>query len=415
MKSLLCTFLHRSVPLAVAVVVAMAAWGCDWPPTFGPEYYNTGTNYIAALPLAAPPPASDDGSTVAQDPSAVALDSSARWDWSWRGKPATGNAYEYMSLTPMDATNAAATDDGYTLASGAPVWRLELSNLFLNGDFETGLDMSAFDKSINSTFGISAVTPIHGNSLDIDIGNEVDDYVYFHMDKLLDDIATTAVGGTYQLRMLLGNPVIFNFRDALPTEIGASTTLTATPDETGSLFITQRFTGFDQNYVFVVVTENDKVTLDEVRAVRTDIEPYLRLLLDPADTSPTLVKGQYEFSVWMRTSEADKAFNDASRIDQPYAARNATLRLRQVAYSLDAATGLGSLDPTVSSTTTVAVDSTWRRFAVRLEKPNNMEDFDEGTPHPVLELAIAPTLEDPMDAGAVLIAAPELNFYIRGF
>lgn len=391
--------------LFVTILTALAA-GCDLPPTFGPEYYISTTNYIESLPLAAPPPASDDGSTIA-------LDTSARWDWAWRGKPATGNAYQYMNLTPEVATSGTTIDGDHTLADGAPVWRLELPNLFLNGDFEALLVESAYPQS-NSTRVINAVTPIHQDTLVIDIGSGDNDYVAFKMDELLADIATTTVGGTYQLRMLLGAAVDFKYRYASLTDIDTTDRLTATPDASRSLFIPQRFTDFDQGYAFVVADMN-AVTLDEVRAVRTDLAPYLRLLLAPSDTYPTLVKGQYEFSVWLRTSENDKTFNDPARTNEPYAARNATLRLRQLSYSYNAETDTASLDPTVSSTTSVAVDSTWRRYAVRLQKPNNMEVFNENTSHPVMELSIAPTLEDPMDAGAVLIAAPELNFFLTGF
>jgi len=407
MKCIPLTVLRHSAPLVIAVFVL---WGCDWPPTFGPEYYISSTNYIESYPLAAPPSATDDGSTVA-------LDSSGRWDWAWRGQPATGNTYQYMTLTAQPATSGTSTDGDFTLADGASVWRLELPNLFLNGDFEAPLDESAFT-SFNSTRVISAVTPIHQNSLEIDIGDDADDYVAFRMGVLLDDIATTATmstGGTYQLRMLLGSSEVFKYKHALIEDIASKTSSSATPDANKSLFIAERFTYFDKGYAFVAAEMIQKITIDEVRAVRTDLDPYLRLLLAPADTYPTLVKGQYEFSVWMRTSDADKTFSDASRTSQPYAARNATLRLRQVARSYDADTDSASLDPTVTSTTVVAVDSTWRRYVVRLQKPNNMEVFDESTPFPVLELAIAPTLEDPMDAGAVLIAAPELNFYINGF
>jgi len=399
--------------------MALALASCDFPPTFGPDYFLTDKNWIEHIPLAAPPAADDDGSIVA-------LDSSARWDWSWRGK--TDNSYPYMTLVPY-GTTPAATDGEHSLALDTPAWRLELANLFINGTFETPPDPAAYANSPNSAF--SQGTAIHSKSLYIDLGDDSDDYVAWKMGELLDDVTATWSGGTYQLRMVVDPVSGLKYRHSLITEIDSPESGQATqpvlPDEHGSLFLTERFTGFKEgadSVDFAVTNGPFTMSIDEVRAVRTDMEPSLRLLLAPWDTDPSpsydsttdedtrLTPGQYEFSVWLRIADEDLLFDDPARATQPtatYAARYVTLRMRQVVYEE------GALNPTIGVSNEVAVDTVWRRYAVRMEDPSNLDYFDDMTLHPVMELSIAPTLTASVDAGAVLVAAPELNFYKDGF
>ena len=125
---------HLTKFLGTAFVTVFATT-CDLPPTFGPEYYNEETNYIAASALAAPPLATDTGSTIS-------LNSSGIWDWSWRG--ITGNTYQYMTMAEAGTVGSAVTQDAYALAADAAVWRLELVNLFINGNFEQALTSASF-------------------------------------------------------------------------------------------------------------------------------------------------------------------------------------------------------------------------------------------------------------------------------
>jgi len=394
--------------------VMIMVWGCEWlPPSFGPDYFLTDKNWIEHIPLAAPPLASDS----------TGVDSSAIWDWSWRGK--AGNSYQYMNLTPAAPTVETVTsDDGYTLASDTEVWRLELPNLFLNGNYEGTFDTAAYDPSSGSSVTVSPISAIHGNSLFISLDSDKDAYVAFLMDALVADVSATSSGNTYQLNMLMGQPVDLKYRHAPRANIATSINVTATPEgisgSRGALFISDSLTEFqDDVAVGEVFAINSplQVTLDEIRIVRTNAPPYLRLLLAPWDTDPTptmdpsdqdtrLTPGQYQFSVWLRTSEDDRLFSDATRTNQMYAARYATLSIQQVSYS----STTDSLESTRSNSLEVAIDSTWRRFVVSLMKPENMDDFDDMTPHPVMELAISPSQVKPLDAGAMLIAQPALNF-----
>jgi len=395
--------------LTLAGTVALAS--CDLPATFGPLYSDTGRNWIGHIAVSEPPAASD-----------VDLDISARWDWAWRGK--TGNDYQYMTLTEA-GTTPAVTDGAHKLAVDTPAWRLELSNLFVNGTFEEAFDATAYSPSIGSIVAVSDGNAIHQKSLRIDLGIDADDYVAWLMEKLVADVSAVS-GHRYQLNMLLGQSVTLRYRHAPLLDIDEADSFDATPvstaDSRGSLFIADSFTGFQTGSAGEAFAVNAplQVTVDEVRAVRTDIDPSLRLLLAPWDTDPSptyddedqdtrLTPGQYEFSVWLRIDDADRYFDDASRVAQPYAAKNVTLRMRQVSYEE------GALEPKTSISAVVTVDATWRRYAVRMADPSNMDYFDDMTPHPVMELSIAPTLLAPRDAGAVLLAAPELNFYKDGF
>ena len=105
----------------ITVALAAAAFAlfsrCDLPPSFGPEYYDSSTNYIAAYPLALSPAATDLGT-------GTELGAPGVWDWAWRGN--MDNTYSYMTLT----------DAGEARPGGGQAWILELANLFTNGTYE---------------------------------------------------------------------------------------------------------------------------------------------------------------------------------------------------------------------------------------------------------------------------------------
>lgn len=403
--------------LASTLAVCASTATCDLPPSFGPEYYDSSINYIASFPLAAPPLPTDTGSDVA-------LNSPAVWDWAWRG--VSGNEYPYMTLSPAGTVGAAQTADSYTLAADEPVWRLELANLFGIGNFEGSPSTAAFDASADATATLDlTIAPINGTSLRFAFNAEKR-FVQWIMSDLLADLTSSTSGGpTYFLRMLAEPNSPFSYyklKDSETSKISTTTGTLVTP-LSGSLFIQDKLDGFtdSEDTRFIVSgSESQILTVDEVRCVRADQDQYLRLLLRPDDPdiddegNPTLVPGQYEFSVWMRTADSDLRFDDGARTSEPYASYSVTLRMRQLESSVDDA-GSIVLEPSMELTRSYVVDSSWRRLIIRAEDPDNLDSFDETSDLPVLELAISPTLDGVPDAGAVLIAAPALNFYARGF
>jgi len=387
---------------SIAIAVALAST-CDMPPTFGDEYYDTGINYIAAYPFADPPLPSDDDTVVAYN-------IAARWDWPWRGQ--MGTDYPYMTLTDtLDIVGTVQTSGSHTLAADEEIWRLELANLFTIGHFQGSPDMTPISVSTGDSITLdSTVFPIHGQSLKLLINNADNGYMEWDMQDLLNDLVTTTitVSPSYFLRMLAYDNKNINYANV---PVGTVSTLIPdleaqpiTPviiDASTYSFFLSAFSGFGEGNHFALLASVYNTSFDEVRAVRSDMKPSIRLRLRPSDTYPSLVPGQYEFSVWVRTAALDRRFDDSSRESEPYAACNVSLGIAQVGGK--------------SIVSESAVGATWTRVAVRMQSPDNLDYFNPLTPDAVMELSITPSSVTDLDAGALEIAAPALNFYVDGF
>ena len=373
--------------MAGTVAVLLFFSTCDLPPSFGDEYFDSSINYIRYFPLAAPSPTADSlGNT---DP-----DTSGAWDWAWRG--IMGNNFDYMKLELQDSLE----EPGPT--GTEEVWRLELVNLFRNGTFETGLTAG----DISLSLGLSTATielfplgnPIHGNGLLIE-SIDSNGLVGFSMPDLLIDPADDNY--SYFMRLVLSPAKPFDYT------VG-SVKSTATPAG-NSLFITDSLSGFGTgNFSFGPQIINPTY-IDEFRVVRGDKKDsmYLRLLLLPQETSPSLVPGYYEFSVWVKRPLNSHFFDDHtnrnSSPDAPYALPSVTLGIRQL-ISYDALGGGAEVFP---------VSSSWTKWSYRLPTGSNIQRFDEASEEAVIEVYIIPGDNTAPDAGAILIAEPSLNFYIN--
>ncbi|MBU0935750.1 MAG: hypothetical protein KKI09_15860 [Spirochaetes bacterium] len=397
-------FFLSSLGLAFATILIVTTSACELPPTFGPEYYVSSTNYIADYPLAAP-------SVSADAKGGTALDTHAAWDWAWRGR--TGNSYEYMSMTDAGTVGTTVNaSDETTLAADAAVWRVELKNLFSNGNFEN-TDVAGLAPYVTGAGASSSFSTGGGHSNSLLLVADGDKYISWQMsDLLLDQAEIFDPKPSYYLRLMTWPNVNLPYHVGSQTDFINETTeqLIAVPS-LNSIFIADRLIGLEADTLFFVSGTNQPTYIDEVRMIRADIQPILRLLLTPSDTEPGLVPGQYEFSVWIKTDPTDRPFNDSSRISENYAAYQTSLRISQLRW--DATNE--ALESVKGWEQTYAVNEGWQRLVLRMNEFNNMERFDEASNTAVMELAISPTNPSLLDAGAILIAAPSLNFYINGF
>lgn len=397
--------------MALLVLVTPLQQTCDLPPSFGPEYYDSTINYIEGFPLAAPPAADDHGTIVA-------LDSSGRWDWPWRGR--TGNSFEYMTMTAAGTVGSVQTDSASskTLPATAKVWRLELVNLFRDGNFENpAIDMGPYATVALGSQSEGIYTPSgHSRSLQIvlNTGESRDSYAGWDMKQLLADIISGSftTPPSYFLRMMIwpNSSIPYHSTTLASLTAGQSEKTTGTPVNS-SLFLADRFIDFENSTFFFIAGQLATWNIDEVRSIRADVTPVIRLLLNPADTNPGLVPGQYEFSVWVRLPPDAKTFDNATRTSEPYAAKHTTLGIKQLVADAES----GTLQTIRSWQQSYAVASGWQRLVLRMDATNNMDRFDEDSPQPVMELSIAPSRLDAYDAGSIEIALPVLNFYINGF
>jgi len=394
--------------LAIALFSSIAATTCDLPDSFGPEYYDSTTNYIAAQPLAAPTVSSNgDGDS--------GLDLPGAWDWAWRGQAGSGNSYPYMTLTDAGLAGTAAESGSFTLAADAAAWKLELANLAGDPYFEGALPagwMAA--TAFSSTTVTVATTTSHQKFLTV--SSKGNDWAGFDPNVagfILDDPATFR-SNVYLLNAFTLSSSMQYLTDDYTAVINFESAKDASIS--GSRVTLDTFSVPSANTrVMFAATSGDQVRdIDDMRITRTDIKEAsrLRLLLAPTDTVPGLVAGQYEFSVWIRTPTGYSFSDDGARISassssEPFAAKDVTLSIRQVGFLVD------RISP-IYFQETFQVTSSWTRIALRMGD-GNLDRFNEASGEAVLELAISPF--DPLDLtpGAVTIADPRLRFFIDGY
>ncbi|MDX9958224.1 MAG: hypothetical protein RBT68_07265, partial [Spirochaetia bacterium] len=280
---------------ATITVITLALFStCDLPPSFGDEYFDSGTNFIAAIPLAAPPAA--DADTVLYP-----LEMSATWDWAWRGR--TGDTAEYMRLIDAGTIGGAgATDGGFSLSSTEQTWRLELVNLMPDpAYFEALIPGSVPPNWLTGGLASIAVNEPSARGKELVMVSEGTDYAGFDPSLAFINIPplsnaiytfyarTTTVPSYYNIG-LAGDNTYSKLSRIIRSDILAIENFVI-PSNLHFLKFGREEAGVQQN-----------IRLDEVRAIRVDLDESwrLRLLLSPGNTEPGLVPGYYEFSVWVR-------------------------------------------------------------------------------------------------------------------
>ncbi len=389
----------------MSVLSVVLVTTCDFPPTFGDEYRDSSTNFIAGLPLDEPPPATDDGSTIP-------LDSLAIWDWAWRGQTGTGNDFEYMDMTDTGAVGSNVTSGSFTLASSAESWQLELVNLAGDPYSEGVLHPSWESNGTGSVSSAIATVSSHGKYVRLQSDNSA--WAGFDpLDTLfiLDNPASYA-GNTYLLsafslkstiRYIIGNNTTADFSDTKQSNLSSAK------------HVFDIFSVPDTNTRFMVGASNEDqdIDLDDLRILRTDIKEQLRLRirLAPQDVTPSLVAGRYEFTLWIKAPTGSLAYDDTTRtgagVSAPFTAPEVTLEMLQL-RTLEGSSG------SVLFRQTYPVTDIWTRIALRMEG-RNMEQFDETSAEAVLELSIYPFNPQDPEVGGVMIADPRVRFFIDGY
>lgn len=392
------------IAVSFAVIAFAALSTCDLPPSFGDEYFDTGTNFIAAYPLSAPPVAGAD--TVLYPPGMPAA-----WDWAWRDT--TGDTFEYMALTD-EGTSGGASDGGFTLPASETSWRLELVNLMPDpAYFESLNDLdipTGWEYVVATGVSIGITTGSRGKELLL--VSEGTNWVGFNPNDIVNFFKTAPLPiarYSFFARTTTAAP-LFNIAIASNTNFSGPADIIRTDILALKSF---RIESVDHRVKFGKdnAGEQQTIRLDETRALRVDIDGLLRLrlLLRPGDTNPDLVPGYYEFSVWVRIpDDALLPSDDTGRTANPGAALAASkvkLAMTQLLF-LD-----GSGTPS-SKSGSFPVSANWSRLALQMESGSNFDRFDESTTEPVVELSIYPfSSNDTIDAGALLIAAPMLRFF----
>lgn len=367
--------------LILTTILSVAC--CNFPPTFDASYRDPTINFIRERTLQAPPPPTDYGSTVP-------LDSPARWDWAWRGR--TNSPFQYMTLTPSGETGP---------VSGSTVWLLELVNLAANSvcTATTGWQATGTDATLVCTTG-----SLHGDALKIKASEN--SYIKT-MDALFQDITTNQ--HSYYLSIMIKNSNSFRFYTGNNFNKLEVQNFSWQHDDyyTIPLIISSIATG-STNFG-ALYTNGADVFIDDVHLIRADIDLNrwaLRLILRQTDTEPILVPGMYEFTLYVKKPSGYTFPSESNRGDSNlYASHFVKLRIVQLTNNSILAEKIFTISE---------LSQGWNKLIVRFPQGKAL-NFTEGTSISLLALEILPFSTARPFAGAILIANPELHFFINGY
>jgi hypothetical protein len=364
------------------------------------DYRDSDTNFIAAEGL------------DKQDLTTAGYETPAVWTWAWRNDDHADDTsgYTYMTLV----SNGTAGSGYSGLASTAPVYRLTLRNLVADGDFENGVPSAWGTIGSGATAAIdTSATMIHASGQSCLVTTVSDGGVSFALSTLRDFDGSTNYGYTwtfynknasyYYLQTTSGGTFL-SYKDATvdlvnETALSSPRILLNAGESSAQILLFGR-SGTPGSF-----------EADDVRVVRSDIKDHscVRLLLRPSDTSPTLTRGYFDFTVWVRKPSgyyfpSDDAAAAPSANDYTYAASKVTLWMGSPSGS----------DGSCSVTASVA-SSGWTQISLRQNANGNFADLDPTSADPQVELQIYPFDMESPEPGAVEIAQPELHFYLDGY
>lgn len=378
-----------------------------------------------------------------QDQTLAGYQSPALWTWAWRGAGDAGT-FPYVTMdTP--ATDKGSVQSLGTVPSGldptAHAFLLELPNLLPAADsyfesgsppdwsFDTGVTHSISSSStiLTGTKVLSASLSANGSSstgmalnltaltdrTSITSGSR---YAYFlrlkstdsslHFIASLDGQGTPILAATTSLPTSNGGSALATsaYSTILPMTGGANEYKVTENTVLGNYDASQPsllyFGTVDSNYQF-------NGSIDDVRALREDVaqNARLRLLLRLNDTNPSLSSGLWSFVVWVLVPAGGSFIDEAGAVP-PIASSKVSLSMDGLidnshfseVFNLDAST-----------------KTTWRRLELRMTNGNF--DFRNATSSSQLavELSVSPTDTGAPDIGGILIAQPELHFYLNGY
>ncbi len=378
----------RICSLKTAIFITMlTAFSCNMPPSFGPEYNNSSTNFIARLPLAAP---------VAYGDATTPFNTLATWDWAWRD--GNSNTYEYMK-------SELRAGEG---PGGSDAWLLTMENL--GKDRVCANPTTNWTASTGATLG-TETGALHGSSLKASFTSTSSS---IYIDKVF--FSDYEPGHSYKLFMNAkdadGLRYIEHSEDAYPAEN------LQTISGINRTFFIDFFPG-NSNKLHLTKQNTNPVYLDDVSAIRTDVNTdkwALCLRLSLKDTEPSLVPGLYAFSVWVKKPDGYAFSTESGRGDNvDYASRFVTLSMiRSSSGNISPQTSKKSFD--LTDPLVYPASGGWSRLELRLSKHEAFY-FNESAEGQQIELRIAciGSSGADMEPGSILIAGPSLNFYKNGF
>lgn len=372
-----------------------------------------------------------------QDQSLASYQSTAVWTWAWRGLEDAGSfPYEHFDAAGADQGSVSSLGSVPSgLDPNARAYLLDLANLLpsADADFETAASLWRPDIGVvwsyMQGFTGSRVYQVKLGTLTVPLGLALElgqlvnkgtltpgkKYPYFVRLKSNDPNLhyITSLDGQSQ-------PIPFATTTALPTLTGGSTIPTTAYPQVSPVSIANEYviqadpilTNLDLTIdpALYFGTSDTSVAyngqIDDVRILRSDVatNSKLRLLLKLGDTSPSLASGLWSFVVWVLVPSS-RNFVDETAARNPYASTKVTLSMEPLIGDLQGFSATFVLDSKAKTQ--------WQRLELKMTNGNF--DFPSSSSLAAVELSIAPTdLHDP-DSGGILVAQPELHFFLNGY
>ncbi len=404
----------RAVFAALIAGLASLA-SCDFPNPILPEHEDPNYNWIAGFGFQiAGTPFPTDPSPA---PSPAPLQATG-WYLPFESDPYIGDGFPYATMTDTATTVGAEAVPG--LSAEAPVYRLEIDNLFQEADLEAdglgapdGSRFELIDGGIPSvpSFSISdTADAIHGHSLVFDC--DAEDYVRMFVSDNLDNVPPA--GSLYQVNLLykkLETQNYFYFAFENVADSNSNNPFVSIPSAITDI------RDYTAENVGITMYFGDKLhqhgAVDDIRVTRRIIDLGLRMDVSPtvvsATLTPGLIPGRYRFSVWVLNDPLAYDLYGAGARD-PYRSRALTLAIR----TNDPAWGsTGGIDKVITAPS--GGYPVWTKVSAEMSLTGGTVDFDPTRPYPVLSLHIyaADVLSaGGLDPGSILIAQPELNYLL---
>lgn len=358
---------------------------------FADEYYDS--NYIANIGF---------DQFVGADTAVPSASSpvTGKWDFTYRYE--SWDQFPYMTLEKVtDSGYETAGAPGYSgaalpggLSSSAAVYRLELKNLVVGGDFEaSGYDpyASGWTVTTNSSSQAASVTAISSGAI-----NGTSLYFTFAKDTSASYALVPVTG-----QFVKGKQYSLDFRwlyesSTWPNEQGVTINGDPVAFNTDTNHATKQFSVGSSVPDLVFKPDSiTRLTIDDVSVKKTG-NMQLRLLLTPSDTTPELGPFLYRFTFWVHADPSVKA------LTSPY-------HLDVLSPNMLPVAGNSTMSTKSYGDYAYASSSGWTKMTVEVENGNLQ--FPDAT-KPVLELVIDLNSSLP---GRVLLAQPELYAYPDGY
>ncbi|MEI6874472.1 MAG: hypothetical protein WCL50_04985 [Spirochaetota bacterium] len=424
---------RRCAPLLAAAVLGLFS-GCQqlnsWLGIKDPwEGYDSKANFVSNLGF------DKQNLTATSDavPGAWGV-----WTWAWMtSSNADATTFNYMTIdapasVPRTVSSLGTVPTGLAsdLDPNGRAYLLDLPNLLpaVDSDFE-GLSAASTDWRLDpetifpgtaaSSLGI-AISPntLSGaNSLLIELNTKIGASLNL---AAVSDAAATGLHD-YQLRLLTRGDLTYSFgnwgsnltiSDDLTSYVSFGSSSKTLVD--AKILRSADFSQAQKTAIFFGSGLRPETgTVDNLRVLRIDLKDYyrLRLLLRPSDTTPKLARGIWSFVVWVLVPPGRSYATDTTTAANPFAASTVTLSMDQVTPAKTFRQEFPLTGPNAPATDPKAV---WQRLEI-IQTVNNNYEFDDSLATPVIELGIYPMSWEKPDAGGILIAQPELHFYLNGY